>query len=73
MYHISQNLKAKTFGQDNEILLTFYLAAKEYLPSKFDYYMTELGITNIRVVEYLSEIEVERWAHCKFQLLNTTQ
>ena len=60
VYHISQNLKAKIFGQDNEILPAFYLATKEYLPSRFEYYMTELGIINIRVVEYLFEIEVER-------------
>ena len=60
MYHISQNIKAKKFGQDNEILSAFYIAVKEYLPSRFEYYMTELGIINTRVVEYLSEIEVER-------------
>ena len=30
--------------------------------------MTEFGIINIRVVEYLFEIEVERWAHCKFSV-----
>ena len=30
--------------------------------------MTELKIINIRVVEYLSEIEVERWARCKFSV-----
>ena len=68
MYHISQNIKAKKFGQDNQILPAFYLAAKEYLPSRFEFYMTELGIINIRVVEYLSEIEVERWARCKFSV-----
>ena len=55
MDHISQK-----FGQDNEILLAFYLVAKKYLPSRFEYYMIELGIINIRVVEYLSKIEVER-------------
>ena len=60
MYHISQNFKAKRFGQGNEILPAFYLVVKEYLPSRFENYMTELRIINIRVVEYLSEIEVER-------------
>ena len=68
MYHISQNIKAKKFGQENQILSAFYLAAKKYLPSIFEYYMTELEIINIRVVEYLSEIEVERWARCKFSV-----
>ena len=66
MYHINQNLKIKKFGQNIEILLTFYLVAKEYLSSKFEYYIIELGIINIRVVEYLSEIEIERWTRCKF-------
>ena len=28
--------------------------------------MIELRIINIRIVEYLFEIEVEKWAHCKF-------
>ena len=60
MYHISQNIKAKKFGQDNEILPAFFLAAKEYLLSRFEYYIIELGIINIRVIKYLSEIEVER-------------
>ena len=60
MYHISQNLKKKKFGLDNEILSAFYLAIKEYFPSRFEYYMTEFWIINVRVVEYLSKIEVER-------------
>ena len=66
MYHISQNIKAKKFGPDSQILPIFYLAAKAYLQNKFFQYMTDLRNVNMRAVQYLEEIEVERWARCRF-------
>ena len=66
MYYISQNLKAKKFGHEDQVLLTFYLAAKSYLESRFEHYMCEMRNISTQAVEYLSEIEVERWARYKF-------
>ena len=66
MYRISQNMKAKKFAHNDVILSQFYLAAKAYLPNKFDHYMAELGSISIRVVRYLQEIDRERWARSKF-------
>ena len=68
MYHISQNLKAKKFASNDMILPPFYLAAKTYFPNKFDHYMADLGSISIRSVEYLQEIDGERWARSKFPM-----
>ena len=66
MYHISQNLKAKKFAHNDSLLPPFYLAAKAYLPNKFDHYMDKLERVSIRVVHYLQKIDGERWARSKF-------
>ena len=66
MYHISQNLKAKKFAHNDSILPPFYLAAKAYLPNKFDHYMDQLECVSIKAVHYLQEIDGERWARSKF-------
>ena len=66
MYHISQNLKAKKFAHNDVILPPFYLAAKAYLPNKFDHYMAEIEIISTRAFEYLQEIDGERWARSMF-------
>ena len=63
-YHVRQNLKTKF--KNPIIHKLFHDATHAYCVSKFNFIFGQLEMINLRVVRYLMDIGVDRWARSYF-------